>query len=318
MGGLDFDTELIRWIAEQRTPLATVFFQLCTLLGEIEGYIFVVAAIHAAFDKRLAVRLAMLTLVTMSLNHGMKTILANPRPFVAEGTFAEHWAVSEEKAAELAAEYSTPSGHAMAGGSFYTFLYASVGHRGVRMLAVAGLLLTGISRPYLGVHYVEDILLGWPLGIGLALLALRFGDRIGERWFRLSALKQTTSVVLASALVIAGTGPFYASAPHGQPHPFISYLGLLSGLAVAYPLEIRSLGFDPHSASALARAARIVLGVALVVGTLAILDLLFARIAADGSALGNALRYVRYFLAGFVGMFVAPYLYLRLGWARAA
>jgi membrane-associated phospholipid phosphatase len=318
VGALNFNSEFIQVIAEQRTPLATVFFQLFTVLGEIEGYIFVVAAIYAAFDKRLAFRLAMLALVAMSLNHFLKTIIANPRPFVAEGSFSKHWAVTEEKAVELAAEYSTPSGHAMAGGSFYTFLYASARHRWVKFLAVATLLLTGISRPYLGVHYAEDILLGWPLGIGLALLALRFGERVGELWFRLSTPKQATTVVLTSALVIAGTDPFYVSAPHGQPLPFISYLGLLSGLSVAYPLEIRSLGFDPRSSTALLKVARVALGVVLVMGFLAVLDLLFARIAVDGSLLGNTLRYVRYFGAGFIGMFAAPHLYVWLGWADAA
>jgi len=146
---VDFSSELIEFIAERRTPLATALFQLFTSLGEIEGYVLVVAAIYAAFDKRLAVRLAMLALVTMTINHVMKTIIANPRPFVVEGSYSRNWAVSQAKAAELAAESSTPSGHAMAGGSFYAFLYASVKSRWVKFLAIAALLLTGLSRPYL-------------------------------------------------------------------------------------------------------------------------------------------------------------------------
>ena len=50
----DFSSDLIQVIAEHRTPLATALFQVFTLLSEIEGYIFVVAAIYATFDKRLA------------------------------------------------------------------------------------------------------------------------------------------------------------------------------------------------------------------------------------------------------------------------
>ncbi len=315
MVDFEFSSELIRAIAEHRNPFATVFFQLFTLLGEIEGYIFIVAVIYAAFDKRLAIRLAMLALVTMSINHVAKTIIANPRPFVAEGTFSKNWVVSETKAAELAAEYSTPSGHAMAGGSFYSFLYASVRNRWVKFLAVAALLLTGISRPYLGVHYVEDILLGWPLGVGLALIALRYGDAVGELWFRLSGPEQGLIVVVLSAIVVTGTNFLYSDAPHGQPLPVVSYLGLLSGLAVAHPLEVRWVDFDPRSSTALLKLTRVVLSVALVMGTLLLLDVAFARMATDGSILGNALRYVRYFTAGFAGMFVAPYLFVRLGWA---
>lgn len=307
-----FDSELIEFIAAHRTPLATAFFQLFTALGEIEGYVFVVAAIYAAFDKRLAFRLAVLTLVTMTINHGMKTIIANPRPFVVEGTYSRIWAVSEAKAVELAAEYSTPSGHAMAGASFYSFLYASVKSRWVKVLAVAALLLTGISRPYLGVHYVEDILLGWPIGVALAVIALRVGERLGDLWFRLSSAHHCLIVVVLSAMMVAGTGSLYSDAPHGQPLPFISYLGLLSGLCVAYPLEVRRVMFDPRSCTALHKFARVVLSAALIMGVLLVPDLLFSKIAADGSALGNALRYLRYFTGGFAGMYAAPWLFVRL------
>ncbi len=170
----------------------------------------------------------------------------------------------------------------------------------------------------MGVHYVEDILLGWPVGIGLALVALRFGDRLGDLWFRLSTPKQGMIAVLLSAIVIAGTNLLYAAGPHGRPLPFVSYLGLLSGLSVAHPLEIKFVGFDPRSSTALLKVTRVALGVALVMGTLLVLDFLFAAMATDGSVLGNALRYLRYFAAGFVGMFAAPYLYVRLGWADAA
>jgi membrane-associated phospholipid phosphatase len=312
---LDFNLDLIRTIAENRTPLATVCFQLFTWLGEMEGYILVVAAIYGAFDKRLAFRLAMLALVTMSINHVVKTIIANPRPFMAEGSFSQNWAVSDAKASELAAEYSTPSGHAMAGGSFYAFLYASVTSRWMKLLAVAALLLTGISRPYLGVHYVEDILLGWPIGIGLALVALRFGERLEDPWLRLSTPRRGAIVVLVSAVVVAGTTPLYAAAPYGQPLPFVSYLGLLSGLAVAYPLELRFIDFDPRSATVLLKVVRTALGVAVVMGVLFVLDTLFGALATDGSVLGNALRYFRYFAAGIAGMLAAPYLYVRFGWA---
>ena len=47
MVGFGFNTELVQAIAEHRTALATAVFQLFTLLGEIEGYILVVAVIYA-------------------------------------------------------------------------------------------------------------------------------------------------------------------------------------------------------------------------------------------------------------------------------
>ena len=136
-----FSLDLIQFLFENRTAPATALFQLFTFLGEIEGYVLVVCLIYVAYDKKLAVRLAVLALVTMSLNHVLKSLIANPRPFIGEGTYAEKWAVSASKAEELATEYSTPSGHAMTGASFYSYLYASVKNRYVRIAAIAALLL---------------------------------------------------------------------------------------------------------------------------------------------------------------------------------
>ena len=51
-------------------------------------------------------------------------------------------------------------------------------------------------------------------------------------------------------------------------------------------------------------------------GTLMLLDVAFAALCADDSALGIALRYVRYALAGVAGMLVAPLLFVKWGLAE--
>jgi len=315
---LAFNLDWIRYLAEHRTPLATALFQLFTFIGELEGYVLVVTLIYAAYDKRLAFRLAVLVLVTMSVNHVLKTLIANPRPFVAEGTHAERWAVSGVKAEELAAEYSTPSGHAMAGSCFYSYLCASVKSRYLRAGAIATIILVGLSRPYLGVHYVEDVLMGWALGVPIALLAIRFGEKAALVWNRRSLLERGLLLVAASMVVLLATGPLYEESPHGQPLPFVSYLGLLSGIVLAYPLEARWVGFDPRSSTALRKAVRAAIGVALVIGTLLLLDWLFAHLASDASILGRVLRYVRYAAAGAAGMLLGPLVFVRIGLGERA
>ena len=79
MSELPFRLDLVQFLVEHRNPYLTLFFQSFTFLGSLEGYILVIALVYAAYDKKLAVRLAVVTLLTMSVNHILKTLIRNPR-----------------------------------------------------------------------------------------------------------------------------------------------------------------------------------------------------------------------------------------------
>jgi membrane-associated phospholipid phosphatase len=313
---LPFDMGLMELLAAHRHPVLSAIFQFFTFLGEVEGYVLLVALVYCAWDKRLGVQLALVTLVAMTLNHFLKTLIANPRPFVAEATWAQKWAVSPARAAELVTEYSTPSGHAMSAGAFYTWLFARVPRRGVRSACVLLLLLVGLSRPYLGVHYLEDVLLGWALGAAVAALALRNAAAIRRAWERLSHARQIGLAVGVSLALWGLTRSLAGWSTLGQPTAFVSYTGFLTGIVVAAPLEPRHVGFDPRSGSALHKLLRYLLGIGLVIGTMLGLDTLFEAVAADATPLGDLLRFVRYGSVAIVALLAAPVLFLKLGLAE--
>ncbi len=320
MSALSFNLDLIQFLADSRSGWLTYLFLFCSFLGEIEGYVLIITGIYVIYDKALAFRLAALVLLTMCLNHALKTVIGNPRPFIDDGTWAEKWAVPAENARELATEFSTPSGHAMAGGAFYAQLFASVRQRGVRIIAIFAMLATGLSRPYLGVHYLEDILLGWLIGVSLALLLIRSGAAVGGLWQRRSHAEQIALVVGFSAALWLLTVAAGGWRIDDQPLAFIGYSGFLTGIVIAHPLEIRTVDFDPRSASPSRKLLRYALSVAMVIGTLYLLDELFALLADDWSLLGHVLQYARYMTAGIVAMWIAPLTFTRLGLAdrRAA
>lgn len=317
MTALPFGEELVRALAERRTGPLTALFQTATFLGDLEGYVLVVTAIYVAWDKRLALRLAVVTLLTTALNHALKTLIANPRPFVAEGSQLENWAVSPARAARLAAEFSTPSGHAMASAAFYAYLYGCVRSRAVRAACVVLIVLIGLSRPYLGVHYLEDVLLGWLLGIALALLALRHVESLGERWARIPYPGQVAIAVGASLALWLATRALDPSAS-APPSAFLGYAGFLTGIAVAAPLETSRIGFDPRPGSAGTKALRYGLAVALILGALSGLDALAGALAREATPTGQILFYLRYFAAAVVAYLVCPLLFVKLGLAAGA
>jgi hypothetical protein len=204
----------------------------------------------------------------------------------------------------------------MSGSAFYTYLFASLRQRWVRIAAVACIVLTGLARPYIGVHYVEDVLLGWAVGIPAALLAFRYGERLGSWWKGRSGPQQVSLIVAASLVLWVGTRIAYAANSHGPPLALLSYLGLLTGIVFAYPIEARRIAFDPRSSGVPVRLIRFVVVVTLVACTLVLLDHVFALVSSDDSILGNLLRYVRYAAAGTAGILGGPYLFVHLGLAE--
>ena len=315
MSELSFDLELIQSLADSRSEPLTLFFLFCTALGATQGYVLIVTGIYVMYDKALAFRLSVVVLLAMCVNHAMKTVIRNPRPFIDEGTWAQKWAVPVENARELATEFSTPSGHAMGGGAFYAQLFASVKQRAVRFIAVFAILATGLSRPYLGVHYLEDVLLGWLIGVALVLLLIRYGAAIGGLWRRRSHAAQIALVVALSAALWLGTVAAGGWRIDDQPLAFIGYAGFLTGIVIAHPLELRTIDFDPRSGSPPRKLLRYALSVAMIIATLYLLDELFALLAEDWSLLGHVLQYARYVAAGLVAMWLAPLTFTRLGLA---
>jgi membrane-associated phospholipid phosphatase len=81
--------------------------------------------------------------------------------------------------------YSFPSGHALFSLCFYGTLAALLAGRtrrpalrvAVWVLGVALIVLIGLSRIYLGVHYPSDVIAGYAVGLAW-LLAVRMGERV--------------------------------------------------------------------------------------------------------------------------------------------
>ena len=149
----------------------------------------------------------------------------------------------------------------------------------------------------------------------LALFAIRYADRISTLWRKFSYGQQVAIVTASSVILWFATRELSAWAGDGHPYTFLSYMGLLTGIVIAHPLEARMLDFDPRSSSLPRKALRCALSVGMVIGTLLVLDAAFGALSDDASLLGGLLRFVRYAAAGIVGMFIAPLVFVKMGLA---
>lgn len=309
---LHFHLGFVALLANHRNPLLTDLFLGASAIGQAQFYVALIMLIYVAWDKRLAVRLTFVVLFTMAVNDLLKNLIANPRPFVREGTYLQKWAVSAKSARLLAAEYSTPSGHAMGAAGFYSYLYAAVKSRWLRGTAVMLIVLIGFSRPYLGVHYGEDVLLGWGLGILIAWLAARYTQELSAIWSRLPYALRIATAVAASFVACLLCVALNGWRIDEQLSAIVAYGGFLTGVVMATPLELKRVAFDPQSGGAGVKAVRFLLAAVLLSLTLAMLSLSSKPWVASVSAAGFLLQYFRNAAAAFVGMYVAPWLFVRL------
>jgi membrane-associated phospholipid phosphatase len=313
-----FNLALIQFFVDHRDPFLTRLFLLVSFLGSANLYVLITIFLFVAWDKRFAIRLSVLILLTMAFNDVLKIFIKNPRPFIQQGTYRQKWAVSPSDANALAAEYSTPSGHAMGSSAFYTYFVAFNRNRFVRGLFVLFILLIGISRPYLGVHYVEDVLLGWAIGLPLALVATHHSEQLASLWSKCLHGQQIAITVAAALalwlLAVALNGGLIES----QVREMTAYCGFLTGIVIACPLELRIVNFNPRSCGTPAKILRFAISIFVLTFVLFALKIAFRPFAGDASPLGCALEFIRYVAAEVAAMFLAPLIFCKMKLAEFA
>ncbi len=313
---LPFDHDLIHDLSELRTDFLTSIFRFFSEAGNTEGYLLIIALLFTVFDKRLGVYTSLVALSTFVINHLLKISLKNPRPFVVSNEYLQEWGVSSQRATDLINEYSTPSGHAMTAAAVFTFLLLRIKSGYLRCLFLLMIFGIGVARPYLGVHFVEDILLGWFLGGLIAWIANRYIDWFWKKWLGLDISKQLLSIafiVITSLMANNFIDP--KSAAH-YPQAFVSILGFLSGTLIAAAYEEKQIKFSMQESTFTKDVSRFILMIAVLSLTLIGLDRVFLLIAKDATLLGLQLRYLRYLLVSVSALLLAPWLFVKLGLSK--
>jgi membrane-associated phospholipid phosphatase len=157
------DQAIHTWFGHEHQPALTVLFDTATTIGGTVGLgaitVMVAATLLVMKERASAIFVAVTVGVGALLNLGLKMIFARTRPDLANALVAARW-------------FSFPSGHAM--DSFLTF--GTLAYLVLRQswrwaaksaclaIALTMVVLIGMSRVYLGVHWASDIAGGWTAG----------------------------------------------------------------------------------------------------------------------------------------------------------
>ncbi|MEU3403126.1 phosphatase PAP2 family protein [Streptomyces sp. NPDC006670] len=165
------DAGLHGWSAAHRPPTAAAAARMVTDTGTgVFPYaVLLVAGLYAGRTarRRCAVGVALMACLGagQALRYAFMSLVARPRPPV--GDWAAH-----------ASGWSFPSGHASTGAMTAALVLAALAVAGRRASRLAAVLIglwgvsVGLTRVYLGVHWITDVLAAWLFAVGWVSLVV--------------------------------------------------------------------------------------------------------------------------------------------------
>lgn len=315
----DFSLEFTIWLQENIPQFESAALIL-SRIGGFEFYLMVITLVYWCLDKRLGRTLAYVLTFSNTINSIIKHLFRDTRPYWLNSAIGLS---SEDR-------YGVPSGHSQGVTIFWGVIALWARKTWVWILAVLFILIMALSRVYLGVHDVEDVLAGILIGvvilIGFALwqryLAPKFANRIlGQRLLVAILVPLILAGIYIGGLLLVGpanTNFAWADkielAEQKSFEEFSTSIGGLLGLGIGFVLEVSRIRFK-IAGSFWRRLGRYLVG---MVGTLIIwggLDYIFPE---EPLALAVPFRIIRYFLTAFWVAYYAPWVFVKLRLATAS
>jgi membrane-associated phospholipid phosphatase len=303
-----------------KTPM-----EIFSFFGNEYFFLLLLPALYWCIEARLGLRVGIILLLSTSLNDALKMVFHAPRPY---------WVSSEVIGYARETSFGVPSGHAQIAAGVWGMLAVGLRKWWAWVIVILLILLIGVSRLYLGVHFLQDVVAGWIIGALLLLLVLGVWKPVVGWCKKVSPGQQILLSFLSSLVfILISLVPFLwlKNTNWQAPPPWAQYaqeavtlsgsfttagtfFGLLAGLIW---LSNRG-GFDARGTPG-ERILRYLLGLLGVLLFYFGLKILFGIISPDSEAvLPYILRYIRYVLVGAWVSAGAPWIFIKLKLARVA
>ncbi|MBE0410066.1 MAG: phosphatase PAP2 family protein [Anaerolineales bacterium] len=318
---LFFQRTFGEWVA---TPSRIISF-----IGDEEFFLLVLPLIYWSVHSALGLRIGFMLLLSNGVNGIFKLVFSTPRPFFYS---------TEVQPLTFETSFGIPSGHAQNAAAVWGVVAAFFNKTWGWILLVSLIILIGLSRLSLGVHFPIDVLAGWAVGFALLWLVIRLEKPVLS-WLKNLPLTMRLITAFLASLIIIFFGLFARSlaideipatwiANAAQAFPdeapinplrldgIFTSAGTLFGLASGAILLQAYSGFEV-SGPWWKRLARYPIGMIGVILLYFGLSEVFPR---GDDTLAYSLRYLRYFLVGIWVAAGAPltFFFLRLASPRPA
>lgn len=275
------ELEIIKFIQSFATPVLDSLFQMITMLGEEYFYVLVLTILYWCVDKKAGLYVSLSLFLSNVINICLKESFHIPRPIGIEGI--------RSLRVHTAGGFAFPSGHTQATTSFWVSIMKSFKRRYLYITGSILIVLVGISRLYLGVHWPKDVIGGIIFGIlsvYLTFYILNYTYR-NKSYFKLILVSVVSLISLI--FIINST--------------YTKAVGILLGTIIGYYFESKYINFSVKTKLS-KQIIKLILGIAGVLIIKVILkDLLPETLVFD---------FIRYLLIGIWAIAGAPYVFMKL------
>jgi membrane-associated phospholipid phosphatase len=295
---MPWGTQVIIWVQSHTPAWVTTVAKGFTSLGYTEFYLVFLPLIYWCIHREIGAAAIYLSLFSAWVNDAIKYIFRLPRPSSPRIHVPEGYVETSP---------SFPSGHAQNAVANWGFVAVRLRHWAFWIVAIVAIVGIGLSRIVLGVHFPEDVIGGWIIGLILLLIYI-WAEPSASRW-----IGQQGIGVQAALAVIVPTGLIFLHPADNQgfyPAPnSIVPLSTLVGAGVGLIMERAWVRFGVQGPW-WQRGARYVVGLVVLgiayVGSGAAVP---TGLAYGLESLSNALRYL---VVGWTAAFLCPWLFVRL------
>lgn len=317
---MTFEVELIRWLQSFRSDFWDFFFQFWTFFGEELVVIGILGFLYWCYDKKIGETIGLTVFISLVLNSVIKVIFQRARPYVDPTHGIDGIRL------DTAGGYSFPSGHTQGAGVVFGSMAIWLKKRWLTIVSIVIIVMVAISRMYLGVHYLTDVVVGGILGVGIAFLFHKLFDNEDNRKkiYRISLVSSVALFVISFVVYLfiskAEGLTTLPQAFYNSMEGVAKMVGAIVGFVTGVQFEAKHVRFENHRI-VWKNGLRFLLGVGVVMGIRLGLKAIFglmidSEALPEGALFSAAIAVIfdglRYGAMVFMGIGVFPYLFRKV------